>query len=200
MEVARAPGRPKPGDVPSGDRPTYASVEGPSVDLERRFGGLRRLYGHEGYERLRASRVAVVGLGGVGSWTVEALARRLVRMPETPDAPRGGVPEFRGAGRSLEVLRAEAHDELAALIELRCRNGEDPWDVIPGLPTVDEQVVISIRAAARGVDGVPVAGVIVASEPFDDSDGWVDVPPDHLLVATAAAVEIVPLPTLTEVS
>lgn len=45
------------------------------ADLERRFGGLRRLYGPSGYERLRAATVAVVGLGGVGSWTVEALAR-----------------------------------------------------------------------------------------------------------------------------
>jgi len=44
-------------------------------DLERRFGGLRRLYGEAGYERLRRLRVAVVGLGGVGSWAVEALAR-----------------------------------------------------------------------------------------------------------------------------
>jgi tRNA A37 threonylcarbamoyladenosine dehydratase len=44
-------------------------------DLERRFGGLRRLYGDAGYERLRGAAVAVVGLGGVGSWTVEALAR-----------------------------------------------------------------------------------------------------------------------------
>ena len=44
-------------------------------DLERRFGGLRRLYGEVGYARLRAARVAVVGLGGVGSWAVEALAR-----------------------------------------------------------------------------------------------------------------------------
>lgn len=50
----------------------------PSIDepdLERRFGGLRRLYGDAGYARLRAARVAVVGLGGVGSWAVEALAR-----------------------------------------------------------------------------------------------------------------------------
>jgi len=45
------------------------------ADLERRFGGLRRLYGNAGYARLRAARVAVVGLGGVGSWVVEALAR-----------------------------------------------------------------------------------------------------------------------------
>jgi tRNA A37 threonylcarbamoyladenosine dehydratase len=44
-------------------------------DLERRFGGLRRLYGDAGYRRLRGLRVGVVGLGGVGSWAAEALAR-----------------------------------------------------------------------------------------------------------------------------
>ena len=45
------------------------------ADVDRRFGGLRRLYGDADYNRLRALRVAVVGLGGVGSWAVEALAR-----------------------------------------------------------------------------------------------------------------------------
>lgn len=49
------------------------------ADLERRFGGLRRLYGDAGYQRLRSLHVAVVGLGGVGSWAVEALARSGVR-------------------------------------------------------------------------------------------------------------------------
>lgn len=44
-------------------------------DLERRFGGLRRLYGEAGYARVRAARIAVVGVGGVGSWAAEALAR-----------------------------------------------------------------------------------------------------------------------------
>jgi tRNA A37 threonylcarbamoyladenosine dehydratase len=48
---------------------------GGGVDVERRFGGLRRLYGDAAYERVRASRIAVIGLGGVGSWAVEALAR-----------------------------------------------------------------------------------------------------------------------------
>lgn len=42
---------------------------------ERRFGGLRRLYGDAAYGHLRGVHVAVVGLGGVGSWSVEALAR-----------------------------------------------------------------------------------------------------------------------------
>ena len=44
-------------------------------DLERRFGALRRLYGDAAYARLRSARIAVVGLGGVGSWAAEALAR-----------------------------------------------------------------------------------------------------------------------------
>ena len=44
-------------------------------DLERRFGGLRRVYGDAAYARIRAAHIAVVGVGGVGSWTAEALAR-----------------------------------------------------------------------------------------------------------------------------
>ncbi len=52
-----------------------AAVPELGADLERRFGGLRRLYGDAAYERLRQLRVAVVGLGGVGSWAAEALAR-----------------------------------------------------------------------------------------------------------------------------
>ena len=44
-------------------------------DFERRFGGITRLYGAAALERLRAAHVCVVGIGGVGSWAVEALAR-----------------------------------------------------------------------------------------------------------------------------
>ena len=44
-------------------------------EIDRRFAGLARLYGVDGAARIRASHVVVVGLGGVGSWTVEALAR-----------------------------------------------------------------------------------------------------------------------------
>ena len=45
------------------------------ADLERRFGGLERLYGVAGARAIRDAHVAVVGIGGVGSWTAEALAR-----------------------------------------------------------------------------------------------------------------------------
>ena len=47
--------------------------------FERRFGGLRRLYGVTGAQRIFDAHVVVVGIGGVGSWAVEALARSGVR-------------------------------------------------------------------------------------------------------------------------
>lgn len=44
-------------------------------DEARRFGGVSRLYGAKGLQKLQAAHVCVIGMGGVGSWTVEALAR-----------------------------------------------------------------------------------------------------------------------------
>jgi len=48
------------------------------IDFERRFGGIARLYGAAGLARFRRAHVCVVGVGGVGSWIVEALARSAV--------------------------------------------------------------------------------------------------------------------------
>lgn len=44
-------------------------------DFLNRFGGIARLYGMASLEKFAQSHVMVIGLGGVGSWTVEALAR-----------------------------------------------------------------------------------------------------------------------------
>lgn len=44
-------------------------------DFSFRFGGIERLYGRKALERFRHSHIAIVGLGGVGSWAAEALAR-----------------------------------------------------------------------------------------------------------------------------
>ena len=45
------------------------------ADFQRRFGGLARLYGQLGAQAIARARVVVVGIGGVGSWAAEALAR-----------------------------------------------------------------------------------------------------------------------------
>lgn len=50
-------------------------LDSTSADMDRRFGGLSRLYGVAGAKRIRASHIVVVGLGGVGSWAAEAVAR-----------------------------------------------------------------------------------------------------------------------------
>lgn len=52
--------------------PTGVGVE---VDAERRFGGIDRLYGADAAAALAMSHACVIGIGGVGSWCVEALAR-----------------------------------------------------------------------------------------------------------------------------
>src|SRR5471030_2649877 len=48
------------------------------IDFDRRFGGIARLYGAPALARFRGAHVCVVGVGGVGSWIVEALARSAI--------------------------------------------------------------------------------------------------------------------------
>jgi len=54
--------------------------------ISARFSGIDRLYGLGSLERLSHCKVAVVGLGGVGSWVVEALARSAVGAMTLIDA------------------------------------------------------------------------------------------------------------------
>jgi hypothetical protein len=61
-------------------------------------------------------------------------------MPANNHVPRGRA--------SLEVLRAEAHQELETIVEERLLGGEDPWAFMEELPTVDELVVYLLRADA----------------------------------------------------
>lgn len=44
----------------------------------RRFGGISRLFGVKGFEKLQKSHVTVIGVGGVGSWAAEALVRTAI--------------------------------------------------------------------------------------------------------------------------
>ncbi|MGM0982615.1 MAG: tRNA cyclic N6-threonylcarbamoyladenosine(37) synthase TcdA [Pseudomonadota bacterium] len=57
------------------DSATFTASAAIQDDYDARFGGIRRLYGQRAVEHFRRAHVVVVGVGGVGSWTVEALAR-----------------------------------------------------------------------------------------------------------------------------
>jgi tRNA threonylcarbamoyladenosine dehydratase len=94
------------------------------ADLARRFGGLRRLYGEAGYARLRQLRIAVVGLGGVGSWAVEALARSgvasLVLIDLDHVAESNINRQVQALGDTLGLAKAEALRRRIADIHPAC--------------------------------------------------------------------------------
>ena len=94
-------------------------------DLERRFGGLRRLYGDAGYACVRSARIAVVGLGGVGSWAVEALARsgvaELVLFDLDHVAESNINRQVQALGRTLGQAKTQALAERVADIHPGCR-------------------------------------------------------------------------------
>ena len=96
----------------------------PGADPERRFGGLRRLYGEAGYQRVRQARVAVVGLGGVGSWVVEALARsgvaRLVLIDLDQVAESNINRQVQALGSTVGLAKVEALRRRIADIHPGC--------------------------------------------------------------------------------
>jgi tRNA A37 threonylcarbamoyladenosine dehydratase len=49
-----------------------------TIDIDRRFGGVARLYGADGLANLQAAHICIIGIGGVGSWAAEAVARNAV--------------------------------------------------------------------------------------------------------------------------
>lgn len=94
------------------------------VDHERRFGGLRRLYGVEPAQRIFDSHVMVVGLGGVGSWCVEALARsgvhRLTLVDMDHVAESNINRQIQATSDTLGMAKGEALRQRIALINPAC--------------------------------------------------------------------------------
>ncbi|HEV6967016.1 tRNA threonylcarbamoyladenosine dehydratase [Roseateles sp.] len=101
-----------------------APADQPDADLERRFGGLRRLHGDAAYQRLRAARFAVVGLGGVGSWAVEALARSGVAALTLIDLDQVAESninrQIQALGSTVGMAKAEALRRRIADIHPGC--------------------------------------------------------------------------------
>lgn len=83
-----------------------------------RFGGIDRLYGAGALARFSRSHVAVVGLGGVGSWLVEALARSGVGRLTLIDADDLCVSN---TNRQLPALAGQYGRGKAEAMAARCR-------------------------------------------------------------------------------
>jgi tRNA A37 threonylcarbamoyladenosine dehydratase len=110
---------------------------------ERRFGGLQRLYGVQGAAQIRRAHVVVVGIGGVGSWTAEALARsgvaRLTLIDMDHIAESNVNRQIHALTSTLGRAKALTMQERIAEIHPGCRVdvvddfvGPDNWpDLLP---------------------------------------------------------------------
>lgn len=94
-------------------------------DLQRRFAGLERLYGMQGAARIRAAHVVVVGIGGVGSWTAEALARSGVAELTLVDldhiAESNINRQIHALSTTVGQAKIEAMRDRIALINPECK-------------------------------------------------------------------------------
>lgn len=94
-------------------------------DYHRRFGGVARLYGAEGLARLEAANVCVVGIGGVGSWAAEALARNAVGRITLIDldhiAPSNTNRQIHALGNEYGRAKVEAMAQRLVRINPRLR-------------------------------------------------------------------------------
>jgi tRNA threonylcarbamoyladenosine dehydratase len=80
----------------------------PLVDPTRRFGGIARLYGEAGLARLLAAHVCVIGIGGVGSWAAEALARSGVGRLTLIDLDHVAESNLNRQAHALEATLGQA--------------------------------------------------------------------------------------------
>lgn len=95
------------------------------ADHDRRFGGLARLYGAAALRRFEAAHVCVIGVGGVGSWVVEALARSAVgaiTMIDLDNVAESNINrQIHALTATLGKAKVSALSERIAQINPRCR-------------------------------------------------------------------------------
>lgn len=95
---------------------------------DRRFGGLDRLYGEGSRLTLHRSRVAVIGVGGVGSWAVEALARSGIGNITLIDLDHVAVSNI---NRQIQALTSTLGKAKVLALEARIRDINPDCRVTP---------------------------------------------------------------------
>ncbi len=120
-------------------------------DFDFRFGGIARLYGKTGLQRLRDAHVMVVGIGGVGSWVVEALARSGVGAISLVDLDEACVSNV---NRQLHALDGTIGRSKAELMAERARaiQPEGRFTAIQEFFTEDNAArLLGLQPSAKGV-------------------------------------------------
>lgn len=86
-------------------------------EYERRFAGVAKIYGEDSFSHYEKSHVMVIGIGGVGSWAVEALARSGVGELSLVDMD---VVAASNINRQLPAMSTTLGHEKIAVMAERC--------------------------------------------------------------------------------
>ena len=151
------------------------------TNQNRRFAGVARLYGESGLQAFEKAHVLVAGLGGVGSWAVEALARSGIGELTLMDFDHIAVSNVNrqlhaiedNFGKSKSDAMAERVRQINPLIKLNiideflspdnlevylCKNSENPYFVVLDA-TDDVKMKIALAAYCEGRDELGKARV-----------------------------------------
>jgi tRNA A37 threonylcarbamoyladenosine dehydratase len=146
------------------------------TNQNRRFAGVARLYGESGHQAFEKAHVLVAGLGGVGSWAVEALARSGIGELTLMDFDHIAVSNVNrqlhaiedNFGKSKSEVMAERVRQINPLIKLNVidefltpdnldahlyKNAENPFFVVLDA-TDDVKMKIALAAYCEARDEV----------------------------------------------
>lgn len=131
---------------------------------QSRFGGVARLYGQAALDRFARARVAVVGIGGVGSWTVECLARSGVGQLTLVDLDEICVTNV---NRQIHALDGQIGQQKAEAMSARVRtiNPDCEVTVVPAFfneRTSDEILFACFDAIVDAIDTLRHKALLVA--------------------------------------
>lgn len=118
-------------------------------DIPPRFGGVARLLGSAALARLQQAHVLVVGLGGVGSWSVEGLARSGIGALTLVDLDDICVTNI---NRQLPALDSTLGRPKAEVLAERVRSINPECRVTVALDFFTE---VSAERLLRPADGLP---------------------------------------------
>ncbi|WP_394782332.1 tRNA cyclic N6-threonylcarbamoyladenosine(37) synthase TcdA [Undibacterium sp.] len=149
------------------------------IDFERRFGGIARLYGDAAFARFQAAHICVIGVGGVGSWVVEALARSAIgriTMIDLDNVSESNINrQIQANSETVGKAKVTALAERIALINPRCKVtevedfvaadnldvmiGEHSFDyVIDAIDSVKAKTALIAYCRAKGIPLITIGG------------------------------------------
>jgi len=145
--------------------------------MKERFGGIERLFGMDAFDRLQQSHVAVVGVGGVGCWSAEMLARSGVGKITLIDADELCVTNINRqihaldstVGQSKVKVMAKRIQDINPACEVICHeaffmasNVDElliPYDfLIDAIDSVNHKVLLLVECRRRKIPVVTCGG------------------------------------------